>query len=72
MIPEYNRIDFENDDISVIEAKIEAIKKGVAEGTVTAEEMEVEKKKLNEAIGKYSEKVGYSFTWWNLKNWWFP
>lgn len=63
MIPEFNRIDFENDDISVIEAKIEAIKKGVAEGTVTAEEMEAEKKKLNEAIGKYSEKVSYSFTW---------
>ena len=59
MIPEYNKIDFDNDTVDVIKEKISAIKKGVADGSVSQSEMEAEKTKLDKA----AKKLGYAFNW---------
>lgn len=59
MISKYNQIDFENDTVDVINAKIKTIKQGVIDGVITQEEMLAEKEKLDAV----SEKVGYAFNW---------
>jgi hypothetical protein len=61
MIPEYNAIDVKNDTKEVIQAKIDVLKKGVEEGTVTEEEYENEKLRVETAL--LVHKLGYAFTW---------
>lgn len=62
MLPDYNKIDVEKDDISVIQAKIKAMKLLVENGKMTNEEYSAEKDRV---IKELEERglVGYSFTW---------
>ena len=62
MLPDYNKIDVEKDDISVIKAKIKAMKLLVENGKMTNEEYSAEKDRV---IKELEERglVGYSFTW---------
>ena len=58
MIPDYDMIDTKVDSIDVIKAKVDAIKKLVADGTITNEEYEAEKKRVeSELAGNISEII---------------
>ena len=57
-----NRIDTDNDTIEVIKAKIEAMKKEVASGTMTQAEYNAEKERVMKEL-RDKGLVGYAFTW---------
>lgn len=58
MIPDYDMIDTKVDSINVIKDKVAAIKKLVANGTITNEEYEAEKKRVeSELAGNISEII---------------
>ena len=66
MIPEYNKIDFETDDMLVINAKIKILEEAVNKGLLSQEELQEEKDRVNREFEKYREKhkkLGYAFTW---------
>jgi uncharacterized membrane protein len=61
MIPNYNSIDVDNDSVEVIQAKIDALKAGLASGEVTEEEYNTEKVRVENALAGH--KLNYAFTW---------
>ena len=61
MIPEYNKIDVQNDTKEVIQAKIDALKEAVKKGDITTEEYDTEKNRVEANIKLH--KLGYAFTW---------
>ena len=66
MIPEYNKIDFENDDMLVINAKMKILEDAVSKGFISQEELQEEKDRVNKAYAEYQQnnpKLGYAFTW---------
>lgn len=66
MIPEYNKINFETDDLSVVEAKKLIIEKAVQSGQISQEEFEAEKARVLKAYEDYQtshQKLGYAFNW---------
>lgn len=66
MIPEYNKIDFENDDMLVINAKMKILEEAVNKGFISPEELQEEKDRVNKEFEKYYEehkKLGYAFNW---------
>ena len=66
MIPEYNKIDFENDDLLVIDAKKKILENAVKNGLITQEEFDAEKARVLSAYDSYCKskpKLGYAFNW---------
>ena len=66
MIPEYNKINFETDDLLVIDAKKKILEKAVETGQLSQNELEKEKARVMKAYGEYLAKhkiLGYAFTW---------
>ena len=66
MIPEYNKIDFENDDMLVINAKKKILEEAVKNGQLSQDELEEEKARVMKEYGEYLAKhkiLGYAFTW---------
>ena len=66
MIPEYNKIDFENDDLLVIDAKKKILENAVKNGLITQEEFDAEKARVLSAYDSYcgsTRKLGYAFNW---------
>ena len=66
MIPEYNKINFETDDLIVIDAKKKILEKAVDNGQLSQEEFEEEKARVMKSYGEYLAKhkiLGYAFTW---------
>ena len=66
MIPEYNKINFDTDDLLVVDAKKKILEKAVEIGHLSQEELDEEKARVMKEYGEYlarHKKLGYAFTW---------
>lgn len=68
MIPEYNKINFETDDLMVVEAKKKILEEAVKNGQITQEEFEAERARVLKAYEDYqashqNQKLSYAFNW---------
>ena len=63
MIPEYNKIDFEKDDLAVVKAKVKILKEAVEDGRLSQEEYLAEKERVLKEYEKCRTLLGYAFTW---------
>lgn len=63
MIPEYNQIDFEKDDLGVVKAKIAILETAVKDGRLSEAEFLEEKTRVLKAYEAVKPKLGYAFTW---------
>ena len=61
MIPEYNKIDVQNDTKEVIQAKIDTLKELLAKGEINQEEYDMEKNRVE--VNAKLHKLDYAFNW---------
>ena len=66
MIPEYNKINFETDDLTIINAKKKILEDAVKNGQISPEELVNENERVMKAYEEYQathKKLGYAFNW---------
>ena len=63
MIPEYNKIDLNKDDLGVVKAKIAALKEALKTGTISEAEYSEEQTRVLKEYEALKPKLGYAFTW---------
>ena len=63
MIPEYNKICFETDDLLIVEAKKQVLENALKNGLITQDEFNTEKTRVLQEYSQYCSKLGYAFNW---------